>query len=728
MHELSSAHLVVLEIPPVVTVRFEHDLLSFVQKLLALNLTILALVQPSLRRRSNKTLWVHKWNRLTHIPFKFYQTCSCKTGDQVRGCHLTYYIGCNKHVSTHPCSDVPTLSTSPQASLDCLGGTIKVLTSQLLSGLPESVHLSVEPAICCPVSEEARSQQTPDSAVTQGSPRGSGYTEPQAAYPTDSKEKEKARRKAEKEAGIERPVQRRQKVMEDHYDDCGDDLSSLQIEEIVGLSNTCFDQNEALSDEDHDRCMMLEFRTKVQSYPVDESKVAKARKESTPAHGPDPRAPLGKDSTCPGCKHARARTDWEHTREVGQCKFPYDDPWIPQCIACQSRKPRWHVDHQFDEMCKWGQKDQPPDKRRSDRPHEPKLKAHKEPTAGIPATVDGQELGQAAEEQVAQEDARGSDSTEPSSSSSAGPRQSRGQDLVPRNRRVWRDQGDNPENPHDWTNFDIGRVVRLFRTNREGAIRLSLRKLHVRWWHASEHVMKRFLDRVGVAERVLELIPEIVQTCKVCREWAKPGPDNVCSVEIPDKFNDQVECDLLFVHKYIIFHMLCRCTRWHAARVIPNKESETLMKAIEELWVSTHGPMRELITDGEGGIVMSDRTTQYLARKGIKLCPRGKDQHARYIERRGALIRDAIHRVEGQLEEEGVVGIPFECKLSEAVFCGNALLTVGGSSPYNALYGRVPRMLPSIDQIENPGEVVTLNPGLIAHTHTGCVRLAFKPW
>ena len=55
LHELSSAHLVVLEIPPVATAGFEHDLLVLVQKLLALNLSALALIQLSLRRRSNKT-------------------------------------------------------------------------------------------------------------------------------------------------------------------------------------------------------------------------------------------------------------------------------------------------------------------------------------------------------------------------------------------------------------------------------------------------------------------------------------------------------------------------------------------------------------------------------------------------------------------------------------------------------------------------------------------------
>ena len=133
MHELSSAHLIALEIPPVVTVRFEHDLLNFVQKLLALNVHVLAVVQPSLRRRTNKTLWVHKWNQLPHVPFKFFQTCSCKTGNGVPGCHLTYYVGGSVTLKTEACGHVPTLSTSPQASLESLGGTLYYLCAWSLT-------------------------------------------------------------------------------------------------------------------------------------------------------------------------------------------------------------------------------------------------------------------------------------------------------------------------------------------------------------------------------------------------------------------------------------------------------------------------------------------------------------------------------------------------------------------------------------------------------------------
>jgi hypothetical protein len=58
-----------------------------------------------------------------------------------------------------------------------------------------------------------------------------------------------------------------------------------------------------------------------------------------------------------------------------------------------------------------------------------------------------------------------------------------------------------------------------------------------------------------------------------------------------------VECYPLFVRKHIIFHMVCRCTQLHAALVIPNENADTIMRTIDELWVSTHGPMRDLIVD-----------------------------------------------------------------------------------------------------------------------------------
>ncbi len=115
--------------------------------------------------------------------------------------------------------------------------------------------------------------------------------------------------------------------------------------------------------------------------------------------------------------------------------------------------------------------------------------------------------------------------------------------------------------------------------------------------------------------------------------------------------------------------------------------------------------------DGESGIARSEKAQQYLKRKGIHFHVRAKDQHARYAERRGALLRDCINKTTSQLQEEGIVGVPFSSILAEAVFCGDALLGIGGSTPYNSLYGRVPAILPGMDLVDQPGEAHRSMPG-----------------
>ena len=92
--------------------------------------------------------------------------------------------------------------------------------------------------------------------------------------------------------------------------------------------------------------------------------------------------------------------------------------------------------------------------------------------------------------------------------------------------------------------------------------------------------MRRFLDRVGVSQIALDNIANIVQACPVCREWARPGPSNISSSSVPDKFNQQVEVDLFEVdhldgHHHRILHMVDRCTRWQATCEVSDKKEET---------------------------------------------------------------------------------------------------------------------------------------------------------
>ena len=47
---------------------------------------------------------------------------------------------------------------------------------------------------------------------------------------------------------------------------------------------------------------------------------------------------------------------------------------------------------------------------------------------------------------------------------------------------------------------------------------------------ASAQAMTRLLERAGVPKEILEIIPDIVDTCAACRTWSQPLPQSVASV------------------------------------------------------------------------------------------------------------------------------------------------------------------------------------------------------
>ena len=56
------------------------------------------------------------------------------------------------------------------------------------------------------------------------------------AYPTEAKSREKERRRAQKASGKSHVVIQRDLQFEEHYNDCGEDLSSLTGAEMFSLA------------------------------------------------------------------------------------------------------------------------------------------------------------------------------------------------------------------------------------------------------------------------------------------------------------------------------------------------------------------------------------------------------------------------------------------------------------------------------------------------------------
>ena len=104
--------------------------------------------------------------------------------------------------------------------------------------------------------------------------------------------------------------------------------------------------------------------------------------------------------------------------------------------------------------------------------------------------------------------------------------------------------------------------------------------------------------------------------------------------------------------------------------------------------------MKVLIFVGETGL--NDQEAEVFFRtKVIQKRTSAPGQHVRVADRRASLLKTVILNIWAQLCEEGLT-VPFPRALAEATLVGNAMLTIGGASPYTAVLGRTPPLLPDL--------------------------------
>ena len=56
-----------------------------------------------------------------------------------------------------------------------------------------------------------------------------------------------------------------------------------------------------------------------------------------------------------------------------------------------------------------------------------------------------------------------------------------------------------------------------------------------------------------------------------------------------------MEVNNLYNQDHRALHLVDRCTRWQATTEVPDKKEETLMSAIERIWIGIFGPPKELL-------------------------------------------------------------------------------------------------------------------------------------
>ena len=125
LDEVAAASLVAIEIPPKMPGRFEHALLQLASKIKAHGPELTIISIPQAKRQSQVALWIHRWNKLEQIPFKFERACSCQLQREPSSIHLAMMIGsATRYTRGSPCYAVPSSGCSRQALIRELDGSL----------------------------------------------------------------------------------------------------------------------------------------------------------------------------------------------------------------------------------------------------------------------------------------------------------------------------------------------------------------------------------------------------------------------------------------------------------------------------------------------------------------------------------------------------------------------------------------------------------------------------
>ena len=252
-----------------------------------------------------------------------------------------------------------------------------------------------------------------------------------------------------------------------------------------------------------------------------------------------------------------------------------------------------------------------------------------------------------------------------------------------------------------WTKHDLGFALQQLRSIREGVVRRTLRKLHLRWYHAGSRKMQVLLEAAGVNPQILAMIPSIIDTCDICRRWQRPGPKSVASTRLAETFNKEVQMDLLFYKTHVVLHCIDSCTRWTSVSLLPNREPSSIIDGFANCWVRLFGPPTNILSDQEGGLI-TDLVGDWMDRRGIQVCFRARGQHCGMVERHNEILRRQLHLLEDQSNAEGLA-VTFSTVLAEAVFAKNAMFQLGNATHYEAIFGRHPPLMATVSEESGEG-------------------------
>lgn len=227
------------------------------------------------------------------------------------------------------------------------------------------------------------------------------------------------------------------------------------------------------------------------------------------------------------------------------------------------------------------------------------------------------------------------------------------------------------------------------------SLKNAIKRLHENTGHRSN---KRLARALAVAGAPVEAIAAAKShKCSLCQERAQPKTRRPAALPTPKDVSDQVHVDLIEMEdcaerRFYIAHATDFATRFQVAEVLPNKSSKAVINFLSSRWVAMFGAPRVLVAD-QGREFVSWEMEEWASSVSTMLhhiAVQAPWQNG-VAERSGSALKAILTAV---VKAHSVIGEEeLQQALSEALAAYNQDVNDSGFSPYQAVFGRQPRMV-----------------------------------
>ena len=193
----------------------------------------------------------------------------------------------------------------------------------------------------------------------------------------------------------------------------------------------------------------------------------------------------------------------------------------------------------------------------------------------------------------------------------------------------------------------------------------------------------------------------------------KPRPPPVSSVApaFTGYFGEVLQADIVYIRLITglavpVLGMACEATNYHASKALNSRNPGEMLQAILDIWYRPLGLPLHFKCDAGGEFAAE--VAAWHGRSGIlhEVIPAEAHHRLGKIERRNSLMRSLAERV---IDERGVHSVAeLNMVLPAIVFSMNSCTYSYGRSPYQAVFGRVPRPL---GDLSSDPRALVLSPG-----------------